>query len=344
MSEGTRGAGGGRPTVICITPIKNEAWVLERFIRCASRWADRIIIADQRSTDGSREIIARYPHVTLVDNNSTEYSEHIRQNLLLAEARKTPGKRLIFSLDADEVISANWEGHPEWGRLLALPEGTVIRFPKAELHPDFGTYWEVDGSDLVHGFVDDGSPFHGIKAHGPRLPMPEPLRRVRPESLWLLHYRYTDPLRNLGKQRWNQCWERLTFPEKRAVTIVRQCNMDLNIPPDRPRVRDEWFAGYERLGIPMRRVEPERHSWWDKETVRLFSEHGVERFRRLDVFDGSWWAGMPDFDGVRVTAEWPYDPRGGFERRFHRWMRKTQAVRMRWWVRLLQRSLIPFGW
>ncbi len=46
-----------KPVLICLTPIRNEAWILERFLQCASLWADYIIIGDQNSDDGSREIV-----------------------------------------------------------------------------------------------------------------------------------------------------------------------------------------------------------------------------------------------------------------------------------------------
>jgi glycosyltransferase involved in cell wall biosynthesis len=45
-----------KPTIICLTPVKNEAWLLDRFLQATSLWADFIIIADQMSTDGSQEI------------------------------------------------------------------------------------------------------------------------------------------------------------------------------------------------------------------------------------------------------------------------------------------------
>jgi hypothetical protein len=33
-------------TVICIVPVKNEAWILGNFLTCAQKWADHIIVAD----------------------------------------------------------------------------------------------------------------------------------------------------------------------------------------------------------------------------------------------------------------------------------------------------------
>jgi glycosyltransferase involved in cell wall biosynthesis len=81
----------GYPSIICLTPVKNEAWILDRFLRCASLWADYIIIADQGSTDSSREIALRYPKVVLIDNLSLEFSEVQRQQLLLDAARQIDG-------------------------------------------------------------------------------------------------------------------------------------------------------------------------------------------------------------------------------------------------------------
>ena len=40
-----------RAKVICMTPVKNEEWIMERFLAAASLWADCIIVADQHSQD-----------------------------------------------------------------------------------------------------------------------------------------------------------------------------------------------------------------------------------------------------------------------------------------------------
>jgi hypothetical protein len=103
-----------RPKLICLTPVLNEAWILERFLKCTSLWADHIIIADQRSTDGSREIARRCPKVTLIDNRSEVFNEPERQQMLLAEARRIPGAKILLALDADEFLTANFLTSPEW--------------------------------------------------------------------------------------------------------------------------------------------------------------------------------------------------------------------------------------
>ena len=51
------------PIHIVMTPVRNEAWVLRAFLETTSLWADYIIIADQMSTDDSREMAKEYPKV-----------------------------------------------------------------------------------------------------------------------------------------------------------------------------------------------------------------------------------------------------------------------------------------
>jgi len=84
-----------RPIIICLTPVKNESWILEKFLKCASLWADHIIVADQNSQDNSREIAAKFPKVHII-NNPSQFHEGERQALLLREARKIEGPKLLM--------------------------------------------------------------------------------------------------------------------------------------------------------------------------------------------------------------------------------------------------------
>ena len=49
-----------KPLLIDLTPVFNEAWVLPAFLKATSLWADYIIIADQMSTDGSRNLYEQF--------------------------------------------------------------------------------------------------------------------------------------------------------------------------------------------------------------------------------------------------------------------------------------------
>src|SRR5690242_20974179 len=84
-----------RPQIICVTPARNEAWIVERFLRAAELWADHVILADQHSTDQTVAIARQFDKVRVVTNPSGEYDEGKRQELLLAAAREFPGPRVI---------------------------------------------------------------------------------------------------------------------------------------------------------------------------------------------------------------------------------------------------------
>jgi hypothetical protein len=71
------------PKLICLTPCRNEAWVIDIHLKAASLWADHIIVGDQMSDDGTREIVARYAKAILVDNHAQGYDEGERHRVSL---------------------------------------------------------------------------------------------------------------------------------------------------------------------------------------------------------------------------------------------------------------------
>lgn len=91
--------------IVVLTPVRNEKWVLDCFLLAASQFADHIIILDQMSVDGSREIARRYEKVILIDNPSEDFNERERQEMLLREARKLGENNVLIALDADEIPS-----------------------------------------------------------------------------------------------------------------------------------------------------------------------------------------------------------------------------------------------
>ena len=162
-----------RPTLICLTPVRNEEWILERFLRCASLWADLIIVADQGSTDRSVQIARGFPKVHIVENRGQGYDESERQELLIRTARElVPGRKFLLALDADELLTSNYASSAEWARLAAAVPGTVVRFRWVNLMPDMKRAW-LSRSAFAWGFMDDGTPHRGKKVHSVRVPMPE---------------------------------------------------------------------------------------------------------------------------------------------------------------------------
>ena len=178
-----------KPQIICLTPVFNEAWILERFLKCASLWADHIIIADQGSTDGSREIARGFPKVKLIENASADFNEPERQRMLVEEARRIPGDRVLMALDADEILTAHVLTSPEWASILHAPKGTVISFqwPLLETNANGLCYYTFP-AEQPFGFVDDGSEHKGKVIHSHRVPVPEGAGILLPKQIKLMHY------------------------------------------------------------------------------------------------------------------------------------------------------------
>jgi hypothetical protein len=88
-----------KSTIICITPVRNERWAIDTFLRTASVWADNIILADQNSGDGSRGAAATNEKVRSIVDSSSNLNEPERRELLMKEARWMRGPRLKFKLD-----------------------------------------------------------------------------------------------------------------------------------------------------------------------------------------------------------------------------------------------------
>jgi glycosyltransferase involved in cell wall biosynthesis len=313
-------------TTIVVTPVRNEAWILDRFLSCASLWADHIVVADQGSTDGSREIAAGHPKVRLVDNPGTEYDEGARQRLLLEAAREIPGKRLIFALDADEILTPNWDALE--GVADTAP-GTAVRMRWANVLPGVDRCW-LPEEEIVFGYVDDGADHPGERIHSARLPAAAGAPAVSLSDVRVLHYQYANWERMKSKQRWYQCWELLNLPRKRPIQLYRQYHHMDEIPSERIEpLPDRWIARYEEEGIDMRSIPEAAGHPWDDEVAGWIRTYGAGRFKRLDIWDGDWEAA---------------DPRGPATRLVHRWLRSTQDRYDRGRIRLVQRAMIPFGW
>lgn len=344
-----------RPTVICLTPVKNEAWILERFLEAASLWADEIIIADQHSDDGSRDIAKRFPKVTLIDNPDVQFNESERQTLLLAAARRIKGPRLLIALDADEFLTANCLQSEEWQRALTSEPGTVIAFRWAVVLPDLATYYLFPGEFRL-GLMDDGISAHtGRAIHSPRLPMPEHAPVISMEQIRVLHYAVADVERFKSKIRWYQCWEYLNQINRRGLLgLYRWYHRDLAIPPAaKLPLPKQWFEAYRTHGININAFRTERIYRWDRELLEMFKTHGVEHFRRLAIWDVNWGQKHSDLYGSMPPPE-IRDPRSTFEKAVHRWLHDTQPYFSHFtiptsrfhklYLRTVQKTLRVCGW
>lgn len=337
-----------RTNVICIVPIKNEAWILKNFIECAQQWADFIIIGDHNSTDQSAQIARQYEKVKLVPIDNPSFDEGYRRKMLWDEARKIPGKRLVFSIDADETISANWAESPEWEQMLNAPPGTRFRFDWLNLMPGLN---EAGLFDQLAAFVDDDTDFQfqNVKIHTPRIP-DSTSEIVHLKDIKLLHFVHIDPERMYSKHRYLKCYE---FMET-AMRPWRVCinyqdttirNYDAWIVP----VQKEWIHGFTWLDEYKSTDDgsTKRWYWWDEAILNFFDQYGATKFRRLNIWDVDW-NRKAQMLGKAGTYN---DPRSGLEKWIHNFIeRHRESLKLRkelkWKIifRLGMIVLRPFGW
>lgn len=325
-----------KPTIICLTPVRNEAWILDRFLQATSLWADYIIIADQMSTDGSREIARKYPKVILVDNNTEEFNEPERQRLLISEARKIEGPRLLITLDADEIFTPNMLDSEEWNTMLTAEPGTIFKFQWANLRPDFKTFWY--GYYFPWGYMDDGHEHtENNKIHSGRIPLPVNHPIVEIKDVKVMHFQFTDWKRMESKHRWYQCMEVINYPQKSAIEIYRQYHhMDVIDDSLLNQIPSEWMKFYERNGINLVVNKSDLFYWFDQNTIKYFIEHGLYCFRKVCIWDVNW---TQISIHLEINNKFN-DPRNLKDKFIHFWLKKTQTFQHKKIVRRFDRFLI----
>lgn len=273
------------PKIICLTPVRNEAWILERFLKSASLWADHIIIADQGSTDGSDEIAKRFEKVTFIDNKSDEdFNEYDMRSPLFKEAEKIDGPKILISVDADEILTPNF-GSPEWDTIRNAKPGTIISLPIHNLLPD-GKYWSF--GEIWCGYVDDGTPYASGSIHVPRTIMPSGHDVLICQEIQLLHYKFLDWRRMQDRNRWYQCYE-LINKVNDPISIFRRYHHLESIGDEKiHNVPSWWKEEYAKFGIEITTILHRSENRWDKQIVDYMDKYGAKFFRHLNIWDVNW--------------------------------------------------------
>lgn len=280
-----------RPLHIVMTPVRNEAWVLKAFLEATSLWADHIIIADQMSTDGSREIAKEYPKVILIDNKNPEFNEAERQAMLVAKAREVAAGRdtLLWGLDADEVLAANTFETEDWKHILNSVPGDVFWFKWAEICPNQKEYWLSKTTYYPWLFHDDGKEPHGNyvrNMHSMRIPYPiEEKQMYYVDDFRVLHLAYLNEHRVASKRRFYQFvdWE---INHRHPVTLSRsyaQTKRDdeVLLLPDSflYHKAEKGFDLFELVDTEVTKC------YMDEYIVERFTRHSIKELRKLDIWD-----------------------------------------------------------
>ena len=275
--------------IIVLTPIKNEKWILDRFLQITSTFADTIIVADQQSTDNSVKICKKYPKVHIINNPGTAYDEAFRQNLLINEARKLHSrKKILLALDADEIMTADSLNSKEWNQLKEAPIGTVLYFQKPDLYQtvkrvlDFGTHVPL-------GFIDDGSAHDATTIHSVRIPVPKNANTLYCEQIRFLHYAM---IRMDAQQSKNRLYSAITNVSENHNNIIAHLRrrkrhsryFDYTNGAKILNTPKEWFTGWEKRGINVTEYQKSKYYSYDLQLLQIIKQHGEKKFWYDDIW------------------------------------------------------------
>ncbi len=326
-----------KPKLIVITPVRNEAWVLESFLTHCSSWADHIIVADQHSTDGSREIALRFPKVTLIDNPTDEWVENVCRARLLEEAQYIPGDKIIFALDCDEFLSDGFQQTAGWKRIMESEPNEIFYFRWLNLYGDM-SHGQIEGTGAEWAAhyapdVDIVSEYRERERHAvhcQRVPCLEGdrCRYTLIEDILFVHLGSLNRYRMRNKLDFYQVVNFDKNPQKsnpislyRAYTDILQFKAPRLDSPVRITTAD----GHD-ITSHVRIAEPGQH--YVEEMSTILRREGFKKFRWLCIWDNSYLC------AAGIAYKPPFQIRT-----IHRYLRTTQRYSHCYLVKVIDKLL-----
>ena len=273
--------------VIGLMPVRNEASMLPHSLACLSGFCDVVLVGDQESTDATREVCRQFPKVVVLEHKATA-ADGGRWPLLDA-ARQYEGHNLLWSTDADELISPRLVR--KWLQVNRdrLTPGTYVACGYYNLwerldryRDDFTAYRP---QQKVVAFVDartaDYQRSSTVKPlHQPRSPGETADRTIVAAQLPILHLQWMLRERNQMKQAWYRCVELLHRGDP-AEKINRFYAVTLPVRfVKTTAVPREWV---EDVTFPDPAIDAEP-IWQEQEILSWFDQHGAEFFEPLDIW------------------------------------------------------------
>lgn len=327
-----------KPTIVVITPIRNEAWVLDAYLTCTSSWADYIILADQHSDDGSREIARKYEKVILIDNPTEEWYEYICRTRLLEEAAKIPGEKIIFGLDADEFLSEGFEKTESWKRILHSKGNEIFCFNWLNLFDNFSTaeytsmhYEWAAHFDASVDVVEEYKKREGHAVHCTRVPCLETDRcdYVFVDDFWVIHLAKLNHERTHQKLDFYQVtWVDKNKERANPISMYRNYNKyypDSLIHEDNP-VKLCCMGDPKDYSYLVKTSDYGKH--YVDEMIQVFKREGTDKFLKLCIWDNPYLVEA----GINPVIPLKY-------RMLHFYLRKSQSNADKKIVRLMDKVL-----
>lgn len=282
-----------KPLLICLTSTRNYGWVTNAFLKANSLWADYIIIVDQMSTDGTREMALANPKVILLDNEDLTYSETKRSEMAINRARQIKGDKILLYLAIDEVLPANAMETRDWRKITQSEPGTVLIFQWANLLSDKKHYFSSENKDgspawMARGFYDDNiTPYnnYGLDMHTHCIPYPQTdVKEYFVKDFPILHFAVYNKKWNTAKQR---LYQFVDFDKnKRSLIQLSRMYKKEFIPKQVSMIKEEWRYKKEKHQFDLfDEVDITDSSFFDNLIIELINKNGIKRYSKLNVWD-----------------------------------------------------------
>lgn len=334
------------PIHIVMTPTRNEAWVIRTFLESTIRWADYVIICDQFSTDGTRDVVMEYAckithdlaqkqaEVILIDNPNTEFNEAERQAILVKKAREVAAGRdtLLWGLDADEILAANAFGTEDWQRILHSKPGAVFWFHWAQLTHDKKHYYN-NKDPYPWLFHDDGVEPHGNyvrNMHSMRIPYPLDEHDMTYVNDFRVLHLGPAPLNRVRSKERFYIFVDWQVNNRSPISMYRSYVGSNAYPKHLFDLPAEWLYTQERDGWDFwQGVElDEKHCWMDDYIFERIDKYPINNLARLPIW-------TPEFlNNYHIT-----DPRPWYLLLMHCYLELTQSHKKSIIVRAIDKIL-----
>ncbi|OHV42188.1 hypothetical protein BBK14_11240 [Parafrankia soli] len=149
-------------TVVGIAMVRDEADIIAGTIRHMDSEVDHLLVADNGSTDGTREILAdlaRNLPLTVVDDPDPAYYQSAKMSALARQGADELGARWIVPFDADEL----W--YSPAGRIADVLTASRRPYAVADLYNHLATALDEPGDDPFRTMVwrqAEPAPLHKV--------------------------------------------------------------------------------------------------------------------------------------------------------------------------------------
>lgn len=276
-----------RPLLICMSATRNYGWITRAFLKANSQWADYIIIVDQMSTDGTREMCEEYDSVIILDDTDLSYSETRRSEMALKRAREIEGDKILVSLDIDEVLPVNWMDTADGKMVLASKPKDMFVLDWANILPDKEHYKATHANNMYRVFHDDGeTPYDngGLDMHTHHLPYCYHGGQERKIGDFpILHFGYYNTLFQYVKMRYYQMVD-YDKNNKSVIKLSRYYHQEVdNVYKDGDYSIDKnWmWDSFDVFDM----VDVDTPPFLCNEMKKFIERNGIEHYRNLDIWD-----------------------------------------------------------